>query len=519
METRTVKAARNIFWGYAANLIRIILEFVLRTIFIAQIGNTYLGINGLYTNILGMLALSELGIGTSMSYSLYKPIAEGNIEKIKSLMKLFKNAYRVIATVVAVVGIIIIPFLPYIINGVDNISQNDLILFYVIYLFNTVTTYFVSYKYSLVNAYQQNYVITKLEMYFKCITIVVQAIMLLWLKSFLAYLISQSIVGIIQKIFSAVYIDKKYPFLKDNSSFPLDTEDKELLKNNVKGNLIHKLGEVAICQTDNIIISSFISTKLVGYVSNYTLIINAVSTFTNAVFNSLTSSYGNFIASEEKKRQEELLYVNQFLSFIVFGFVTIMLYILTQPFIALWLGEAQKIDNISCALIMLNVYFTGERVMLVNYKTAAGIFLQDRWITLTRSIVNIAVSVALVFIIGLPGVYIGTFIQGIISNLFLPNVVYKNMFSKSAKKYYINSVKYVISIAVVLTVSSVMANMISDKSTIFHFVLLMIMTLFFMVVFYILLYRKNQYNLLLMQKIKNLLVRQRGNKNEKDDKD
>lgn len=505
IESRTINATKNIFWGYIASIARIALEFVLRTIFIYQIGSVYLGINGLYTNVLGMLSLSELGIGTSMSYSLYKPIATGDTEKIKSLMLLFKKAYRIIAFTVAIIGLCIVPFLSYIITNADNISHSELIIFYLIYLFNTVTSYFVSYKYSLVTAYQKSYIITKLEMIFKCITIVTQAIMLIIFKSFLAYLLSQAVIGLLQKIISAIYIDKKYVFLRDKNVQPVDEEDKKVLKDNVKGSLVHKIGEVAIYQTDSIIISAFISTALVGYVSNYTLIINAIATFTNAIFNSLISGYGNFIAKESKEKQEEMLYINQFLAFVVYGFVTICMYILIQPFISLWLGQAQKIDDISCALLMVNIYFSGERLMLNNYKVAAGIFLQDRWVTILRSITNIVLSLALVNILGLSGVYIGTLLQGILGNIFEPRIVCKNMFGKSGRRYYLNSIKYILSVFIPIVALTIISYNIMTKVTITRFIILFFISIVVIMIVYFVFYAKNQYNRFILSKAKRLL--------------
>ncbi|MFQ9933174.1 MAG: lipopolysaccharide biosynthesis protein [Lachnospiraceae bacterium] len=506
-ESRTINATRNILWGYIASFSRIILEFVLRTVFIQQIGSTYLGVNGLYTNVLGILSLSELGIGTSMNFSLYRPVAENDTEKIKSLMKFYCKAYRIIAMAVAVMGIVMIPFLPVIIKNADSITQNELIIYYLIYLFNTVTSYCVSYKYSLVNAYQHNYIITKIEMYFKCITIFAQIIVLFVFKNFLMYLLIQALIGIVQKIFLSIYIDKKYPILRDRNVSAISEDDKKLLKDNVKGTLVHKLGEAAIYQTDNIIISSFISITLVGYVSNYTLVINAVATFTNAIFNSLISGYGNFIVKESRERQEELLYINQFLSFVIYGFVTVCLFILIQPFITVWLGAEHKIDNFSAYLMMINVYFSGERLMLGNYKTAAGIFLQDRWITVLRSILNIVLSVVFVKLIGLPGIYLGTVIQGIVGNLFTPAIVYKNMFNKTSHRYYLNSLKYLSAMAIMLAVTYAVSINTFKTETVTSFVITVMATVVITGIVYLVFFWNNKYFLILRQKASALIYR------------
>lgn len=506
-ESRTKNATRNILWGYIANIVRIALEFVLRTVFIRKIGDAYLGVNGLYTNILGVLSLSELGIGISMSYSLYKPIAEGNTQKIKSLMLLFKKAYRIIAVIVAVIGLAVVPFLKFIIKDANGLSDNELIIYYLIFLFNTVTSYCVSYKYTLVNAHQKNYIITKYEMYFKIITIACQICILFMLKSFLAYLICQAVIGVAQKIYLYVYIDKLYPELKEKTVLPLDEEDKQVLKNSVKGTIVHKLGEVAIYQADNIIISAFINIVTVGLVSNYTLIVNAISTFTNSMFNALTAGYGDFIVRETKERQEELLYVNQFLAFSVFGTIAICLMVLTQPLITLWLGANHRVDDLTVMLIMSNVYFSGQRMMLNNYKSAAGIFLQDRWVPILRSIVNLGLSLSLVYIIGLPGIYIGTLVQGLIGNIFEPTIAFKNMFNKAASRYYMYEIKYIAIISITYIAVRMISSKIFTSVTVTEFIAVTAVTIAITLAVYLLVFWKNKYFIILRRKALGMIKR------------
>ncbi len=504
-ESRTEYAAKNIMWGYIYCFVRIFLEFVLRTIFIYKIGAAYLGVNGLYTNVLGVLSLSELGIGVSMNYSLYRPIAEGDRQKIKALMSYFKKAYRIIALAVSVIGVAIVPLLRYIIKDAGGLSNKELILYYMIYLFNTVTSYCVSYKYSLVNAHQKNYIITKSDTYFKVITIALQIVILFFLKSFLLYLICQALVALIQKIYLSVYINKLYPWLVHSEVLALEPEDKQQLKNNVKGTLVHKLSEVAICQTDNIIISAFINITTVGLVSNYTLINNAITTFTSALFNSLTAGYGNFIVKESKERQEELLYINQFLSFGVFGFVGVCLLVLIQPLIGIWVGENNLIDDFSMVLFVLNIYFAGERTMVGSYKTAAGIFLQDRWVVILRSIVNLVLSLLLVNFIGLPGIYIGTLVQGVLGNIIEPIIVYKNMFNHSPVKYYLNSLKYIGVTVVIYVISRFAVSKIYTEKSLPLFVAVTIMTAAIFIIFYIAVFWKNKYFIILKNKAFNII--------------
>ncbi|MDE7287171.1 MAG: polysaccharide biosynthesis protein, partial [Lachnospiraceae bacterium] len=184
---RVQAAVKNIAFGQIGNFTTQILNFVLRTMFIHHLGDTLNGVNGLYTNMLSVLSMAELGIGTALNYSLYKPVARGDIEKIKSYMQLYKKAYRIIGIVVAVLGIACSPFLPYIIKNSEGIPVRDLTLYYYIFLFNTVSTYFVSYKYSLINAEQKNYIQTNIITITKMITVLLQMVVIVVTGNFYVY--------------------------------------------------------------------------------------------------------------------------------------------------------------------------------------------------------------------------------------------------------------------------------------------------------------------------------------------
>ena len=224
---RVRQAEKNIFFGYLGNIMIMIMGFLQRTVFIMVLDKTLLGVNSLYTDILSVLSLAELGIGSALNYSLYKPVAENNLEKIKSYMRLYKRAYLVIAGVITIVGIALIPFLPYLIKDSKGINGRDLILYYLIFLFNTVSTYFVAYKYSLANAQQRNYIQTNIATITKMITVFAQIIILLVTKNFLLFLLTQSAVELVQKIFVGIYFNKLYPYLREKNVRKLDREETE----------------------------------------------------------------------------------------------------------------------------------------------------------------------------------------------------------------------------------------------------------------------------------------------------
>ncbi|MDY5699752.1 MAG: polysaccharide biosynthesis protein, partial [Lachnospiraceae bacterium] len=274
-------AAKNIAFGYIGNITSTVLGFVLRTVFIQRLDETLLGVNGLYTGVLTMLSLAELGIGTALNYSLYAPVANNDLEKIKSYMLFYKKAYLAIAGVVAGIGIILIPFLKFFIKDPGDYGMQELTIYYLIFLFNTVSTYFVAYKYSLVNAQQKNYIQTNVLTLTKLATTISQIIVLLVTANFLFYLLAAATVELIQKIYVNQYLNRLYPYLRDKNVKPLEKEETQAVKEKTKALVCHKVGDVARLQTDSIIISSFIQVSLVGVVDNYTMVINSISGFVN----------------------------------------------------------------------------------------------------------------------------------------------------------------------------------------------------------------------------------------------
>ena len=422
---RVQYAVKNIAFGYIGNLTSTVLGFVLRTVFIMRLDEHLLGVNGLYTGILTMLSLAELGIGTALNFSLYAPVANKEYEKIKSYMQYYKKAYRAIAILITAMGILLIPFLKYFIKNPGSYGMGELTVYYLIFLFNTVSTYFVSYKYSIVNAEQKNYVQTNILTITKLITIISQ-LTVLWLTSnFLLYLLTAAAVELLQKVYVSNYLDKCYPYLTEKNIVPLGQKERREIKEKTKALVCHKVGDVARLQTDSIIISSFISVALVGIVDNYLMVINSVSGFVNVIFNSVISSFGNLIATESKEKQYEMFRIYRFAANWIYGLSAIGFGLLLSPLIYLWLGEKWILQGAVITLLLIDYYFKGDRIVLSNFKTAAGVFEQDKWLALIQGAVNLVISIILVQSMGLAGVYIGTIVSGLIANITKPFIIYK----------------------------------------------------------------------------------------------
>lgn len=487
---RTKNSLKNFSAGLMSTLVSSILAFVSRTIFISVLGSSYLGINGLLNNVLSMLSLAELGIGTAINFSLYKPIANNDEEKISLLMNFYKITYRCIGILVFCIGLVLMLFLDKIIKDPGNVQNIKLI--FLIYLINTSYSYFMTYKTTLLNAYQKGYLINSINITFNVITVVAQMIILLLTKSYIAYLLINMFLLFIQRLYVNIKITKIYPILKHKANGKLPKEELREIIKNVKAMMFHKIGDYCINGTDNIIISSFISVGLVGIYSNYLMVINLVNGIIVMFFNSMTASMGNLIATSTKKRKIEIFNLVNFIGFWLFGFATICFYNLLNPFIKLWLGEGYLISQNIIVVILLNYYLTGMRVPVYTVKAAAGIYDEDKFTPIIQSIVNLSVSIILVQRWGLAGVFMGTLVSSIVLPCWQrPYIVCKYALKTSSKDYFIKYFKYLITIIITTMGLSYVLNNFIAEVTIINFIIRMLVCAIVPNIIFIILFRKS----------------------------
>ncbi|MCM1251786.1 MAG: polysaccharide biosynthesis protein [Clostridium sp.] len=472
---RVKQAEKNIFFGYISNIVILLLGFWQNRIFIRVLGGTLLGVNGLYTTILGMLSLAELGIGTALNYSLYKPVAERNEEKIKSFMRLYKKAYTIIAVVIAVIGLLLTPFLPYLITAEKrgDISIRDLTIYYLIFLFNTVSTYFVAYKYSLVNAEQRNYIQTTITTLTKIVTVAAQIVILFTTKNFLFYLLTQAAVELIQKIAVSIYFNRLYPYLRDKDVKKLEKAETDTVVQKTKAMMLHKIGDVARLSTDDIIITYYLDLNWVGIVHNYNYVITYAANFINVIFNSIVSGFGNLVATESKEKQYGVFKIYRFVACWLYGFAAVGFWLLLTPFVTgIWLDESWKLGQTVLTLILIDLYLKGGRTVLVNFKIAAGVVEKDRYLALIQGGVNLLISIIGIKWIGLAGVYVGTVVSGVLANLIQPVIIYHDCFSQSVRHYFKDSVKYIAAILGIVIILIPVKNVVLARMNLLTFILM-----------------------------------------------
>lgn len=488
---RIKSSINNIIFNFGGNIINSLLGFISRTVFIYVLGNAYLGVNGLISNILSMLSLTELGVGTAITFSLYKPIAENNENKIAGIMEFYKKVYRYIGIFIFIIGLIIMPFLKYIIKDYNIIKENINIIYF-LYLINTMYTYLFTYKRTLIVADQKAYKIVPFTTIFRVMTILSQIVILITTRNFIAYLIVQIITTLIENICINGYIDKNYPVLKKCNE-KIDNSELKVISKNIKAMMLHKIGDFCINSTDNIIISAFVNIVAVGIYSNYLMLIGMINQFVMIFFNSLTASLGNLIAKESKEKSFEIFNIMNFIGFWIYGFVAVCFYNLINPFITLWIGKENLLDEKIVVVIIINYFLTGMRVPVATIKSAAGLYSDDKYVPIIQSLINLVFSIILVQKWGLIGVFVGTLISSIsLPCWYRPILIYKKIFKKSYIGYFINYVKYICILILNIFISKSLIRVISFELNWFIFSIMIIICLLIPNVTIILFYKKTK---------------------------
>lgn len=466
--SRTVNTLINIFASVGAQILTLILSFITRTIFIQQLGVEYLGVNGLYTNILTVLSLADLGIGTAMAYTLYKPIANKDYSLLTSLINYFKKIYRFLAFVVLALGICLLPFLKYIVNV--DIDIERLQLYYLLFLANTVFSYLIIYKTTIIKADQRFYIIKIYNLLFDILKNILQITLLIFTQSFIAYLFIQLISTLINNLFISNKVDKLYPFIKDKAQ-SIDNKTKRTIFSHVKAMFIYRFGGVILNSTDNIIISVLIGTTWVGYYSNYHLIIGAVITICGLFFSSFVNSVGNLNATNPHGSEPIFKAIN-FLNFWVYGFSSIAIFTLIDDFIFLWLGKEYILNKAIILAIVLNVYIPGMLQGVTNFRDTTELFLKTKYVFLITALLNLIFSIILGIKFGLFGILLATAIARLLTNFWYePFMLYKIVFRKKSLTFFLKQLVYAVIVIIVILFLEFVLPGIFQEITLLSFVL------------------------------------------------
>lgn len=438
--SRKKNSILNASSGIIVYFIKTILSFITRTVFIYILGKEYLGLDSLILNTVMMLSIAELGISSAISFSLYEPLAKNNLEKVSTIMSLYKKAYFLVGTFILIAGVVLSIFLPSFISDISNF-ENVYLIFY-LYLVNTALSYFISYKDILLSADQKTYKITKYSLASSIILSASQIIILLFTKNYILYLIMNLIVNLGYRSIVNRHIGRNYLGVSFNSKNSVEKVEKKSIIKNVKALFFHKIGGYIVNGTDSLIIAKFVGIGAVGMYANYLMIVTVASSLISQTFNSLIPSFGNLLTMKDNNKSYHIFEQMNILNFVLSGLASLLIAICINDFILLWIGPKYILSSVTVILITISFFLTTMRISSFIAKSAAGLFDVDKYTPIIQSIVNLVFSLLLVGPLGLNGIILGT----IISSILLPSwqrpyIVYKFIFKRSSKVYFLNYFK------------------------------------------------------------------------------
>ena len=398
---RTRYSIINMLFNIGGQFLTMLLSFINRMVFIRCLSAEYLGVNGLFTDVLSILNFAELGIGTAMVFSMYEPAARDDEQKLARLMNLYKWMYRAVAVSVLLFGLVLLPFLPYLIKGGEGIEHITLI--YMIYVLGSASSYLLSYKNSIYQAYQKGYICAGWSMACECIKTVSQITVLLLTRNFILYLAVQQAIQFLPNIMVSCMVDKEFPYLKECHELPEREERNGILKN-IGAMSMHKLSTIIVRNTDSLLMSSFIGLATVGLYSNYRLVINALNNLMGKFAVAFSGSIGNFAVMENSDRLYKIYKEMDFMFFVMSAYLTGGLMMLFNPFITLLFGGRYCFPMTTVMVIVAEFYIT--RMRQTNL-----LFWNDRYKAVAESIINLVASLILVRQYGVTGIIWGTIIS------------------------------------------------------------------------------------------------------------
>lgn len=455
--SRTQNSILNFITGIGSMLLTILLNFITRSVFIRTLGTSYLGIEGLFTNILSMLSLAELGFGSAIVFKLYRPIAEDDRPRLLVLMKLYRRVYMIIGGVIAILGICLLPFLPFLIEDYDTLASLNLnaTVIFLIYLFNSASSYwFFGYKTSFVNATQKSYILTVIGYAISIANSISQILILVLTKNFILYVCVPVVFSILRNLVYAFICDKRHPYLKEKTSDHISRAELKDFFKDCSSLLLYRVSNVIIGGSDNIVLSAMLGLETVGLYANYLSVKTSLQSLLYTFLQSIHASLGNLYSTGNLQWSRLIFRVVNFCTVWLFGIGGIGLAILLNDFLALWLGPEYVVTSFTSAngitvatpvalLAGIETFLTGQKFYCGSFRNTMGLFQQLKYRPLFSVIVNLFFSILLVPYLGMAGCLVSTIIAALSVNLIVdPLIIHRHALKQSPKGYYLRNILY-----------------------------------------------------------------------------
>lgn len=455
---RIASSVKNMSFGMMYQIMYLILNFVVRFSIIKFLGVTALSLNSLFTEVLGVLSLAEMGVGTAITYSLYKPLAEDDHTQIIKLMNFFKKAYHLITAFMLVTGLALIPLLPYIVTKVD-VNNTYLIFIYILFLLQTCVSYINSYKALLLVADQKTWVQAKINLIVRALFFLGSLLIIIFIKNFTLYVINEVLYNAVFYFTVAKVTDKMYPYL--NGKDKLSKQETKEIMTTVRQTFVGKLSNRVLNSTDNILISMLVGTNLVGVYSQYSMFVNGFLRLFSQVNESVVGSIGNIIAVESKDKSKQTFNRLNYIFFVMGSFCSICLFAGINPFLTGVVGKSYLLENSILIMVVINMFFETFKMPLWTYFTAAGLFKYEQKISLVGCFINLITSIILGKMCGMLGIFIGTFVS--LLYMFINKIIIldQSHFESESKTLIIDTIKYLCVFTIELIITYVVCYKVS----------------------------------------------------------
>lgn len=464
--SRIQKTIINTSAAFISQISNVILSFLMRSVFIHTLGIQYTGVSSVFTDILTMLSLSELGIGTAIATALYEPLKNNDKDKIQKLMKFYSIAYKVIAVITLSIGIILLPFLKYLITDVPDISENISIIF-ILYIIKTSASYLMIYKTTLLNADQKQYIIKLLETVCIIIRYTIEIVCLLVFKKYMIYLFIEVFAIIIQNYIVTKRAEKEYPYAFKKTNKKLDKQELKSLYRDIKGLSMYQISSSIGNSIDNIMISGLISTTVVGMLSNYTLIRKQVEAIVKQFFSALVPSIGNLVAEKDIEKQYIVFNRILYFSFVLVNFCSVSMFVIFNSFINLWLGKEYLMGVNIPFIIALDFFLYIILQAIASFRTANGLFVKGQYRPLITTCMNIILTILFIKKFGVFGAIFATVLCRIFTQWYDPFILFKYIFKKPFKYFLFKYCYYIILYLFITLITFSIANLFTCKNLFF----------------------------------------------------
>ena len=459
---RTRNTIRNIFFSFLNMALTTLLAFFSRIIFARVLSQEYLGVSGLFTSILTVLSLAELGIGDAICYSLYEPLAKRDTEKVKALMQFYGKIYRLIGFGILLLGILLLPVYPLMIGQTVTIDHLNVI--YLLFVLNTSVSYFGVYKKNLIIYDQHEYIANLNNLIFYGARIVTQSILLIITKNYIVYLIIQVAFTILENISISCKADHSYPFLKEKSKIEIPVQEIRKIKKNTYAIMLQKIGDALLNSMDNILLSRLFGLVVAGVYSNYCLVFNSLGEIIWRLFTSAAASIGNLNASESTEKLYSSFKASFFINAYFAGLMACCVTASMQTFIKVAFGEKYLLGMGTLMALVVSFYLNRMRSATTSFRSATGVFYHGRYMTLIQAVINIFASIICATYFGVTGIFIGTSISILTTTFWLePMLLYKYIFERPLVEYFSIYAKYLIHTIVCTALCFWITNVIPEN--------------------------------------------------------